>query len=117
MLDKLFSLQFGLVVCFSFLFLLDRNGFRLLKPGGTLVYSTCSLSKEQNEDVVSYLLSIEGGAVLQDLWSELTSKNDNIKVPCRQGTLQGTCLFEPALGTSGLFVAKIWKDPQHYEER
>lgn len=87
-----------------------------------MIYSTCSLSKQQNEEVVFYLLSIEGGAVLQDLWSELTLINekeemDNSKVPCRQGNLEGTCLFEPALGTSGLFLAKIWKDPKHYEDR
>ena len=29
--------------------------FDLLKPGGTLCYSTCSYSKEEDEDVVSYL--------------------------------------------------------------
>lgn len=32
------------------------NGFRLLKPGGIMVYSTCSLSRRQNEDVVTFLL-------------------------------------------------------------
>jgi 16S rRNA (cytosine967-C5)-methyltransferase len=30
--------------------------FPLLKPGGTLVYSTCSLEREENEDVVQQLL-------------------------------------------------------------
>ena len=34
-----------------------RNGFRLLKPGGELVYSTCSLSQQQNE-VINCLLSV-----------------------------------------------------------
>lgn len=32
------------------------NGFRNLKPGGVLVYSTCSQAREQNEDIVEWFL-------------------------------------------------------------
>lgn len=32
-------------------------GFNALKPGGTLVYSTCSFNPEENEAIVSHLLS------------------------------------------------------------
>merc|ERR1740139_1894196 len=35
---------------------LIASGFRLLKEGGIMVYSTCSLDKEQNEDVLSWLV-------------------------------------------------------------
>jgi tRNA (cytosine49-C5)-methyltransferase len=35
------------------------NAFKLLKPGGVLVYSTCSLEPEEDEGVVDYLLSQE----------------------------------------------------------
>ena len=35
---------------------LAAAGFRMLKQGGTMVYSTCSLSTEQNESVVQWLL-------------------------------------------------------------
>ncbi|MCQ2802158.1 MAG: methyltransferase domain-containing protein [Bacilli bacterium] len=31
--------------------------FLMLKPGGELIYSTCSYSKEENEDVINYLQS------------------------------------------------------------
>lgn len=30
--------------------------YQMLKPGGTLCYSTCSFSKEEDEDVIAYLL-------------------------------------------------------------
>eukprot|EP00598_Pedospumella_elongata_P011097 CAMPEP_0185007226 /NCGR_PEP_ID=MMETSP1098-20130426/86543_1 /TAXON_ID=89044 /ORGANISM="Spumella elongata, Strain CCAP 955/1" /LENGTH=465 /DNA_ID=CAMNT_0027535531 /DNA_START=1 /DNA_END=1394 /DNA_ORIENTATION=+ len=36
--------------------LLLLNGFRNLKPGGVLVYSTCSQAREQNEDIVQWFL-------------------------------------------------------------
>lgn len=35
------------------------NGFKLLKPGGTIVYSTCSFSRKQNEDVITWFLEQE----------------------------------------------------------
>jgi 16S rRNA (cytosine967-C5)-methyltransferase len=37
--------------------IIARGVIRLLKPGGTLVYSTCSLETEENEEVVSRLLA------------------------------------------------------------
>jgi 16S rRNA (cytosine967-C5)-methyltransferase len=39
-----------------------RGAFRLLAPGGRLVYSTCSLLPEENEEVVSRLLIAESSA-------------------------------------------------------
>jgi 16S rRNA (cytosine967-C5)-methyltransferase len=38
-------------------FIITRAVLRLLRPGGVLVYSTCSLEPEENEDLVRYLLT------------------------------------------------------------
>ncbi|XWS66767.1 hypothetical protein CRYUN_Cryun05aG0228800 [Craigia yunnanensis] len=39
-----------------------RNGFRMLKVGGLLVYSTCSLTVAQNEDIVEHFLKENASA-------------------------------------------------------
>ncbi|KAL4379447.1 hypothetical protein GQ457_02G013700 [Hibiscus cannabinus] len=44
-----------------------RNGFRLLKVGGLLVYSTCSLTVAQNEDIVEQFLKENASAELQEI--------------------------------------------------
>lgn len=49
---------------------LIQQGFRVLKPGGTLVYSTCSLSRNQNEDVVKYLIDKASDAVLENIFDD-----------------------------------------------
>src|SRR5262249_51915754 len=38
-------------------FIITCGLLRLLKPGGTLVYSTCSLEREENEQLVGRLLA------------------------------------------------------------
>ncbi|CAA6657893.1 unnamed protein product [Spirodela intermedia] len=81
------------------------NGFRLLKAGGSLVYSTCSLTVAQNEDVVERFLSENPSADLQDVDA---AKN----WPCRSGKILKTLRFDPSTSrTSGLFIAKIMKMP------
>lgn len=39
------------------------NGLRYLKPGGRLEYSTCTLNKKENEEVVKHVLSKESTSV------------------------------------------------------
>lgn len=34
-----------------------RNAVHMLKPGGTMTYSTCTINAEENEDMVKYILS------------------------------------------------------------
>lgn len=42
---------------------LIESAFKMLKPGGTLVYSTCTTAPEENELVVQYLCDTFGDAV------------------------------------------------------
>ena len=46
---------------------LIENSFRLLKKGGVLVYSTCSVDPDENEEVVSWLLEKHSDAKLDDI--------------------------------------------------
>ncbi|KAF0935484.1 hypothetical protein E2562_033625 [Oryza meyeriana var. granulata] len=79
------------------------NGFKLLKTGGSLVYSTCSLTVAQNENVVQQFLCEHSSAELQKIDSAGNW-------PCRSGSIFKTLRFDPATSqTSGLFVAKFTK--------
>ena len=49
-LKKLHDLQYALL----------ENGFNLLKSGGILVYSTCSLSRAQNEEIIEKFVHARG---------------------------------------------------------
>lgn len=94
-IDNLLHLQLRLLI----------NGFRLLKTGGSLVYSTCSLTVAQNEDVIRQFL-------LKYPSAELQSVDGADSWPCRSGSIQKTLRFDPGTSqTSGLFVAKLIKLP------
>lgn len=91
--DNLTTLQLKLLI----------NGFRLLRVGGSLVYSTCSLTVSQNENVVEWFLKEFSSAALQ----EIDAAKD---WPCKSGRIPKTLRFDPVTSkTSGLFVAKFTK--------
>jgi len=87
------------------------SGFRLLKSGGTLVYSTCSLSSSQNENVVMKLLKDQDDAYLIPV--EFALANSKL---ITEGSIPGTIRFYPNIGQhdeelfgDGFFLAKIGK--------
>ena len=89
------------------------NATRLLKPGGTLVYSTCTFAPEENEEVVDYLLKTFENAQLEQIklkdfkFSEgiiewkIKKFNPEIKKCIRVWPHQND--------TGGFFVAKVRK--------
>ncbi|KAG7356008.1 tRNA/rRNA cytosine-C5-methylase [Nitzschia inconspicua] len=94
---------------------LIESGFRLLKPGGSMVYSTCSLSEEQNEKVVSWLLETNKDAFLIPIHFPSIMQSEFVT----EGTLKGTVRFypnlvddatsEPTLLGDGFFASKLGK--------
>ncbi|CAJ1942337.1 unnamed protein product [Sphenostylis stenocarpa] len=91
--DDLHTLQLNLLT----------NGFRLLKVGGSLVYSTCSLTVAQNEDVVEQFLK-------ESRTAELIEIDAARNWPCKGGCIPKTWRFDPLTSqTSGLFIAKFTK--------
>ena len=92
--------------------LLD-NAFTNLKPGGTMVYSTCSVEPEENEGVIDFLLNKYSDAKLENIEmnikrtspiTEFGGKTYNKEVKkCLR-------LWPQDNDTEGFFVAKIKKD-------
>ena len=82
-------------------FELLKKALIILKPGHTLVYSTCSILKEENEDVISKVLSenirLEPITIDIDKSNLLDSKFDGVI------TVKPSFLFE------GFFIAKLKK--------
>ena len=101
------------------------SGFRLLKDGGTLVYSTCSLSSKQNEEVVLWLLQKckEDAFIIPVSFSSTIHHDKQNKLQndlpfVEEGCVSGTVRFNPNNGSkkvqcivpgSGFFLAKIGK--------
>ena len=89
--------------------------WKLLKPGGTLVYSTCTMAPEENEAVVDYLLFRNDDAQLRALnlqqppnqypavqsWNGRPYKSD----------LSNCLRLAPSAYVEAFFVAKITKLP------
>ena len=80
-----------------------RSAARLLKPGGRLVYATCSLLTEENEAVVETVLA-EGQFTLVPV-NELLAQS---KIDLDTGTM---LKMSPAMhGTDGFFAAVLVKN-------
>jgi len=97
------------------------SAYSCLKPGGTLIYSTCSLSPNENESVVTYLLDNHKNAKLQDI-ELINSKNfEKYKSFANRGLkewnqeiyhpdIQKTVRIVPGKTMIGFYLALIKKD-------
>ncbi len=92
---------------------LIETGFNALKPGGTMVYSTCSVEPEEDEAVVDYLISNYDNAKIEEFKLEGLNGSENITSfegkeysPEVKKTLR---LWPQDTDTEGFFVSKIRK--------
>jgi NOL1/NOP2/sun family putative RNA methylase len=82
-------------------------GFECLKPGGVMIYSTCTFWPEENEDVVNSLLESSLNAYIVDVFKEIRGKG----LDCVNSLVDGCARIYPWHNrTDGFFIAKIRKD-------
>lgn len=79
------------------------NASRHLRDGGTLVYSTCSISVEENEEVVQSLLD-------QDPEFKLVEASPRIGDHGRRGLVEAQRLYPYKHASNGFFIAKLRKN-------
>lgn len=71
-----------------------------VKPGGTLIYSTCTLRKEENEQMVNYLVE-KYNFELENLNPYLAAELHN------EDTAKGYLTLLPGVYSDGFFMARI----------
>ncbi len=92
-----------------------RSALRAVRPGGRVVYSTCSLEPEENEQVIAAVVGEESGARIFSLGPAVDQLRDrNVLTTAGAERLQ-PCLtadgflriFPGALGTDGFFIGMM----------
>ncbi|MBW7954586.1 RsmB/NOP family class I SAM-dependent RNA methyltransferase [Candidatus Gracilibacteria bacterium] len=95
-----------------------ENNIELLKEGGILIYSTCTLDPLENEGIVHFLLSNNKDLILEDISSFFDYKDlENIKKTgiksyskyIFQKDITKTIRLLPSENTEGFFIAKFRK--------
>lgn len=78
------------------------NASKYLKPGGALVYSTCTITEEENENLINIFLKFNRDYELEDISGYIP--HSFINNFSRNGCLK---LFPNLNGTDGFFIAKL----------
>lgn len=80
------------------------SAFHALKPGGVMVYSTCTLNRQENQDVCQWLLAQYPGAVEIERLNDLFTGAELASTP--EGFLH---VFPQIYDSEGFFVARLRK--------
>lgn len=80
-----------------------KKAINILKPGKEMVYSTCSILKEENEEIVGKVLSSVNAEIVP---IEFNGMKD---LPLLPTSLEGTLCVQPNELYEGFFIAKIRK--------
>jgi NOL1/NOP2/sun family putative RNA methylase len=92
---------------------LIKTGFSMLKKGGTLVYSTCTLEPEEDEGVVDFLLKEFPDAKVEEIKLDIKRSDAVVEFEGRRYSDEvKKCLriWPQDNDTEGFFVAKIRKE-------
>lgn len=86
---------------------LVKEAVTYLKPGGDLIYSTCTISKVENEDMVNYMI--------KELGLELNNIVDNIPNLLKEEVEKGGMIqiLPQMANTDGFFIASLKKRSRH----
>lgn len=89
-----------------------KNAGRYVRPGGSLLYTTCTINPQENEDQVKAFLETDAGAsfALEDLSVEADKElGDALPLPLSE-RLPGSLLFLPHRDQSdGFYIARLRK--------
>lgn len=92
-----------------------EHAWTLLKPDGTLVYSTCTMEPEEDEGVVSWFLENNKDAEIQDIKLDI-KRSEPMKefdrVIFHPDVKKCLRIWPQDNDTEGFFVAKIRKNPE-----
>lgn len=84
-----------------------KNAIKLVKPGGIIIYSTCSFIKSQNEDIVLKVCTENKNLELIEVFP--SSLQNSLRFS--EGFLHKTVRFDPiASQCGGMFIAAIRKN-------
>lgn len=81
-----------------------RKALKILKHGGELVYSTCSILKNENENLLNRVLEKEKANIVP---ITIETFKD---IPTLPVTIEGTLCVQPTKLCEGFFVAKLKKE-------
>ncbi|HEX6456514.1 MAG TPA: 16S rRNA (cytosine(967)-C(5))-methyltransferase RsmB [Solirubrobacterales bacterium] len=85
-----------------------RNAAAVLRPGGTLVYSTCTISRRENEDRIAALLQASAAGEVPPLeLDDLGAPAAALRAPAEPRCLQ---LRPDRDRTTGFFVARLTRN-------
>lgn len=80
---------------------LIKKAMKILKKGGELVYSTCSILRSENEDIIN--------KILKDKSFEISKIKLPSEIPTLESKIDGTICVMPTELFEGFFIAKIIK--------
>lgn len=89
-----------------------ESGIKALKKGGILIYSTCTMSPEENEEVIDYILSKNSNLKIMDICFDFKGRMDGITKYNEidyKAEIKKSIRILPSDEMEGFFICKILK--------